>query len=111
MAYYVGRERWDDQTDKAVAFLGEVFSREPDPDLTAQYLVSLSVILDYCCHEEEYREERRPIRDQIHKCLKQRKKLAVRGGPPVDEALEEDYQETRAEMLAGPPTDIPADEP
>ena len=110
VAYYVGKERWDEQTDKAVDSPCEAFSWEPDPDLTEQYLAGLSVILDYC-DEEGYGEERRPIRDQIHKCLKQRKKLAIKGSPPVDEAREEDYQETRAEMLAGPPTDMPADEP
>ena len=110
VAYYVGKERWDEQTDKAVDSLCEAFSREPNPDLTEQYLASLSVVLDYC-HEEGYGEERRPIRDQVRKCLKQRRKLAIKGSPPVDEAREEDYRETRAEMLAGPPTDMPADEP
>ncbi|MCP4246452.1 MAG: hypothetical protein GY778_05325 [bacterium] len=110
VAYYVGRERWDEQTNQAVDFLGGVFVREPDPDLTMQYLVSLSVILDQC-NEEGYHQERRPVRDQIHGFLKRRRKLVIRGSPAVEVELEEDYRETREEMLAGPPAEIPADEP
>ncbi len=110
VAYYVGRERWDYQTDQAIDLLGEFFVREPDPELTLQYLLSLSVILDYC-YEEDYREERRPIGDQIHDYLKQRKKLAARGGPQVSKGQEDDYHEIRSEMLAGPPADMPDGDP
>ena len=106
VAYYVCRGRWGQQTQQAVAFLGDAFVEESDPDLTFQYLLSLSVIVDYC-NDEDYRERRQPLRDQVHKYVKQRRKLGVRGGPPVSREQEEDYRETREEMLADPPADEP----
>lgn len=97
-AFTVSDDHWSDERDTAVDFLCRTFAVETDPVLVLQYLDSLGVILDYC-DDEDFEEERRPVREQIIQTLKARKSLAIGGGPAVEPEMEQEYQEILKEFL------------
>ena len=106
VTYYVLKERWEPQTGETVEFLGDVFQRETDPNLTMTYLGNLGLVLKFA-REARFAEERKAIRERVEQCLKQRRQLATRGGPEVDPDMEKSYAETHADILAGPKAEKP----
>ncbi|MHC4063352.1 MAG: hypothetical protein ACYSUQ_07380 [Planctomycetota bacterium] len=106
VTYYVVKERWDPQTEQAVDSLGETFLREKNADLTVEYLGNLGIILNHC-RQARIPEERQAVRDAIVECVKQRKKLALRGGPAADRESEENFTQIRGELLEEPEADDP----
>ncbi len=110
LAYHIVHDRWPRDSEDAVEFVCGLFEREPDAGLALAYLSNLGLIANFC-HDDRYRAEREPILSRVLECVKQRKKLAIRGGPSVDSEEEAYYKEVRADILAAPEPLESDDEP
>lgn len=110
IVYHIINDRWPNDLENAVDFVGDVFSQERDPDVALAYLSNLGLIARYC-HDDRYRTERAPLLKRVLQFVRQRKRLTVNGGPPVDSEDEEYYKETRADILADPEPLDSEDEP
>ncbi len=81
--------KWKINREAVLYLLCRVFQTEQDPSLTISFLDSIGALLDYA-DDEDYIQERRPIRERMLDCLRQRPTL---GMGPVEPELAQEYQE------------------
>jgi hypothetical protein len=85
--------------DQQVEFLGQIFQRASDQQNVVLYLEQFGALLDYT-YDEDFLEQRRPLRDRIIIFLKERPSVVLPGQKPLDRELERDYLEIRHEFLS-----------
>ncbi len=98
VVYNVIQEKWGDSRDAVLAFLCRVFSNELDPRLAIQYVYSLGLIFKFC-DDEDFRSQRRSMRQRLESCFEQRRSLAANDNSAGNRNLEEQYQTLRAKYL------------
>lgn len=96
VAFNVIQEKWGDARDEVLQFLCRRFSEEREPRLAIQYVYSLGLIFNYC-DDENFRRQRRVVRQTLERCLEERRSLVAGDSP--DRSLEEQYQALRAKYL------------
>lgn len=99
VAWAITEGKWPDQQPAAVRLLGKTFEAEADPRLATQQLLALGQIMTYCANED-FRQERKPLRDLVVASLQARPSLTLPGGPPARPDLEKTYVELRTRILA-----------
>lgn len=98
VAFNVTQEKWGNARDDVLRFLCRRFSEEHDPRLAIQYVYSLGLIFNYC-DDENFRRQRRAMRQILERCLDERRSLLTSDSPTSDRSLDEQYQALRARYL------------
>jgi hypothetical protein len=99
LAWAVTQGKWQDHHTAVADALAKALIAEPDAGVAIQHLLALGQIVSYCA-ADEFRDQRKPLRNAAVSGINSRPDAARPGGPPARPDQDKTYRELRLRILA-----------